>query len=56
MKLTSGLIVVNVNALQLKVRVAMVGTSGVDAVLIGDDLPELHKNKTNVKYTDLHIL
>ena len=35
------LVVVNVDSLQLEVRVAMVGTSRVDAVLVGDHLPEL---------------
>ena len=35
------LVVVHVDALQLQVGVAVVGTGGVDAVLIGDDLPEL---------------
>ena len=38
-----GLIVVHVDALQLQVRVAMVGAGGVDAVLVGDDLPELEQ-------------
>ena len=36
-----GLIVVDVDPLQLKLRGASVGASGVDAVLIRDDLPEL---------------
>ncbi len=35
-----GLVEVDVDALQLQVRVTVVGTSGVDTVLIGDDLPE----------------
>ena len=39
--LTGGLIVVDVDALQLQVRVAVVGTGGVNAVLVGDHLPEL---------------
>jgi hypothetical protein len=38
---TSGLIVVHVDALELKIRVAVVGTGGVDAMLVADDLPEL---------------
>ena len=37
----AGLVVVHVDALQLQVGVAMVRAGGVDAVLIGDDLPEL---------------
>ena len=38
---TCGLIVVHVDALQLQVTVAMVSASGIDAVLIRDDL-KLH--------------
>mmetsp|Transcript_8068 Transcript_8068/g.14386 ORF Transcript_8068/g.14386 Transcript_8068/m.14386 type:complete len:454 (+) Transcript_8068:282-1643(+) len=38
---TSGLVKVHVDALELEVRVAVVGAGGVYAVLIGDDLPEL---------------
>merc|ERR1712164_126383 len=38
---TSGLVVVHVDALQLKVGVTVVGTGRVDTVLIGDNLPEL---------------
>ena len=36
---SSGLIEVDVDALQLEVRVSVVGAGGVDSVLIGDDLP-----------------
>ena len=36
-----GLVEVDVDALQLEVGVAVVGARRVDAVLIGDDLPEL---------------
>mmetsp|Transcript_8066 Transcript_8066/g.14380 ORF Transcript_8066/g.14380 Transcript_8066/m.14380 type:complete len:454 (+) Transcript_8066:282-1643(+) len=36
-----GLVKVHVDALELEVRVAVVGAGGVYAVLIGDDLPEL---------------
>merc|ERR1712057_61845 len=36
-----GLVVVHVNALQLEVGVTVVGTGRVDAMLIGDDFPEL---------------
>ncbi len=35
------LVVVHIDPLQLEVRVPVVGAGGVDAVLIGDDLPEL---------------
>ncbi len=35
---TSRLVEVDVDALQLQVRVAVVGARGVNAVLIGDDL------------------
>lgn len=34
-------IVVNVDSLELKVRVSVVGTGGVDSVLIRNNLPEL---------------
>eukprot|EP01084_Bolivina_argentea_P311568 539346_1 len=36
-----GLVVVHVDALQLQVGVTLVGAGGVDAVLVGNDLPEL---------------
>lgn len=36
-----GLVVVDIDALQLEVALALVGTVGLDAVLVGDDLPEL---------------
>jgi hypothetical protein len=39
-----GLVEVDVDALKLQVRVAMVGAGGVNAVLVGDDLPELGTN------------
>merc|ERR1711977_248454 len=39
-----GLVVVDVDTLQLEVGVTVVGTGGVDAVLIGDNLPELGTN------------
>ena len=38
---TGGLIVVHVDPLELEVGGAAVGASGVDAVLVRDDLPEL---------------
>ena len=38
---TGGLIVVDVDPLQLELRGTSVGASGVDTVLIRDDLPEL---------------
>merc|ERR1712028_301743 len=38
------LVVVHVDALQLKVGVTVVGTGGVNSVLIADDLPELGTN------------
>jgi hypothetical protein len=41
---TSGLIVVHIDSLQLKIRVTVVGTGGVNTVLVGDDLPELGTN------------
>ena len=41
--LTCGLIVVDVDSLELEVRISMVSTSGVDSMLIRDNLPELKK-------------
>ena len=38
---TGGLVVVNVDALELEIGVTVVGAGRVNAVLIGDDLPEL---------------
>ena len=38
---TRGLIVVDIDSLQLEVGVAIVSPSGVDAMLIRDDFPEL---------------
>ena len=37
----AGLVVVDIDPLQLEVRVSMVGASGVNTVLIGDDFPKL---------------
>jgi len=37
---SSGLVVVHVDSLQLKVGVSVVGSRGVDSVLVGDDFPE----------------
>ena len=37
---SSGLVVVHVDSLQLKVGVSVVGSGGVDSVLVGDDFPE----------------
>ena len=37
----SGLVEVHIDALQLKVGVTMVGTGGVNAVLVGNHFPEL---------------
>merc|ERR1711998_56556 len=39
-----GLVVVHVDALQLEVGVTVVGSGGVDTVLVGDNLPELGTN------------
>ena len=36
---SSGLVEIDVDALQLEVGVAMIGSSGVDSVLVADDLP-----------------
>merc|ERR1719498_246195 len=37
---TSGLVVVNVNSLELEIGITVVGTGWVNTVLVGDDLPE----------------
>lgn len=39
--LTSGFVVVDIDALELEVAVAVIGAGGVDAVLVRDHLPEL---------------
>jgi len=41
---TGGLVVVNVDSLELEIGVTVVGTGWVNTVLIGDDLPELGTN------------
>ena len=41
----AGLVVVDIDPLQLKLGGAGVGTGGVDTVLIGDDFPELQGQK-----------
>ena len=38
---SGGLVVVDIDPLKLEVTGAAVGAGGVDAVLVGDDLPEL---------------
>ena len=38
---TGGLVVVDVDSLELEIRVTVVGTGWVNSVLVGDDLPEL---------------
>ena len=43
--LTSSLVVVHVDSLQLQVTVSMVTASGVDAMLIADDFPKLETEK-----------
>ena len=51
-----GLIVVDVDTLELEIRVAMVGTGRVDAVFVGDHLPELWRERVSklvYKYQEL---
>jgi len=43
---TGGFIVVDVDSFQLKIRVAMVGASRVNTMLVRDHLPELHAQQT----------
>lgn len=45
MGLTRGLVVVDADALQLQVRVPHIVATGVYAVLIADDLPELQEER-----------
>merc|ERR1719421_2119309 len=53
----SGLVHVHIDALQLEVGIAMVGTGGVHAVLVGDDLPELGTDLvTTLTTLDMHDL
>lgn len=42
------LVVVNVDALQLEIAVAVVGAGSVDAMLVADDFPELKMEGTIV--------
>lgn len=42
---TCGLIVIDADPVQLQVAVSMVGSGGIDAVLVTDHLPELRKKK-----------
>ena len=44
---TCGLVVIDVDPLELEVRVTMVCASGVNAVFIRDHLPELQHTKTS---------
>ena len=50
--LTGGLIVVDVDPLQLEVRITVVCAGGVNAVLIGDHLPELQPLQNSI---DRHV-
>jgi len=43
MIVTCGFVVIDVDTFQLQIGVAVVRTSRVDAMLIGDNLPELNK-------------
>ena len=36
-----GIVVEDIDAIQLKIRISVVSSGGADAVLLGDDLPEL---------------
>ena len=45
---TRGLIVVDVDSLKLELGGAIVGSGGVDAVLVGDDFPELEQVKVEI--------
>lgn len=50
---TCGLIVVHIDSLQLQITVSMVTASGVDPMLITDDLPKLrHSKRLNLATPD----
>ena len=53
---TAGLIVVDVDALELEVRVAMVGAGRVNAVLVRDDLPELPTNEVRSGHASMWVM
>jgi len=46
--LTSGLIVVDTDPVQLQVTVSVVSPCGIDAMLIADDFPKLRTQKCTV--------
>ena len=50
---TRGLCVVNVAAFQLQIGVTMVTTGRVDAVFVGDDLPELKQTNKILAYAKI---
>ena len=52
---SSGLVVVDIDPLQLEIRGSGVGASGVDAVLVGDYFPEL-EHEVQISGTDLNVL
>jgi hypothetical protein len=51
---TSGFVEVNVDALQLNIAVAVVGTGGVNTVLVADNLPELGSDLVSA-LASLHV-
>ena len=52
---TAGLVVVHIDPLQLEVGVSMVGSGGVDAVLVRDDLPELGRHSVSLRINIQYI-
>ena len=49
---TCGLVVVDIDPLQLKIRVSVVGSSGVNTMLIRDDLQKFRVNKKSEKTSE----
>lgn len=47
--LTGGLVVVDVDPVQLQRRVAHIAASGIDTMLVADHLPELDQRKEKEK-------
>ena len=54
---TSGLVVIDVDSLELEIRVSVISTSGVNTVFVRDNLPELGSDLVTALTTlDVHDL
>ena len=54
--LTCGLIEINIDSLQLQIGISMIGTGGVDPVLVGNDLPELELEMQNINIHKINVI